>query len=262
MATSCHLPALPLAAADPPQRLRAAPTGAWRYTATRRSRSMLLTAAFISAGFHAGLLFGFGHARKKPAPPPAVPTLQLAFIVPQLKELEEPETIPNDDDSAHPDLGQPVPMQADVPSAALPTDFVQQFDFASLVEKPDLSALKMVSLPEHIRRPGKLMEGIKIFDLAALDRIPEAMVQNAPIYPLSLRRDGLIVTVTLLFHVEIDGRVSNIRVLESENHAFDDAAVLGVSKWRFRAGIKNGSKVVTRMSVPITFRTVEHLEVP
>jgi protein TonB len=264
MATSLPLPAAPLGTSGVPRSLvatsgRAAPAGAWRYSAVRRSRPLVVTAALASAGIHAGLLFGLGHAAKKPAFKSAVPTIQLTITMPQLKELDEPDPAPTDDD-AKPDLGQPVPMQADVPSVALPTDFVQQFDFASLVERPDLSDLKLVSLPEHIARPGKLMEGVKIFDLASLDRIPEAIVQTPPVYPPSLRRDHLVVTVKVLFHVEIDGHVSNARVIESEDQAFDEAALAGVAKWKFRPGIKDGRKVVTRVTVPITFRTTDAVD--
>lgn len=257
MATSIPLPATPLGVKPPVAALRsapAAPVGAWRYPSARRSRGLVIFSAAVSATFHLGLLFGVPK-RKPPVVKAPVSTIQLAIAMPLLKELEEPERVLTDDDSAKPDLGQPVPMQADVPAPALPTDFVQQFDFASLVERPDLSDMKMLTLPENIRRPGKLMEGVKIFDLSSLDRIPEAITQTPPIYPVGLRREALEVTVKLLFHVEADGRVTNVHVTESTDSRFNDAAVLGVSKWRFRAGIKDGRKVVTRMTVPITFRT-------
>ncbi len=263
MATSLPFPAAPLGAVAAPRdavaRATPAPSGAWRYSAVRRSRPYVIAAALASAGIHAALLFGLGHIVKKTAPKTAAPSIQLTIAMPQLKELDEPDAVPNDGD-AKPDLGQPVPMQADVPSVALPTDFVQQFDFASLVERPDLRDLKLASLPEHIGRPGKLMEGVKIFDLASLDRIPEAIVQTPPIYPPGLRRDHLVVTVKVLFHVEADGHVTNARIIESEHQGFDDAALAGVAKWKFRPGIKDGRKVVTRVIVPITFRTVEGID--
>jgi TonB family protein len=246
------------AAPTPPraQRTPALPLGAWYYPRTPRSRLVLATAGLLSLGIHVGLLFGLGHAKKKPAPPSAVPTIQLAFTMPPLKELEEPETATSEDD-AKTDLSQLVPMQADVPSAALPTDFVQQMDFTSLIERPDLSSLKMTALPDVIRHAGKIGEGIKIFDLASLDRVPEPVVQIAPSYPRELRREGLRVVVKVMFLVDTDGQVTNVSILESEHHGFDQSALTGVSKWRFRAGIKNGRKVVTRMSVPIVFATLD-----
>jgi protein TonB len=263
MPTSPPLP-VPAAGVAPPRSSvrppsKPVPLGGWQYACTRRSKPLLTAAILASVGIHVGVLFGIRHAAKKPAPPAAVPTLQLAITMPLLKELEEPDPVPNDD-AAKPDLGQPIPMQADVPSAALPTDFVQQFDFASLIERPDLSDMKILSIPENIRRPGKLMEGVKIFDLSALDRIPEAVVQSPPIYPVGRRREGLAVTVRVMFHVEVDGRVTNAHVLTPDNREFDDAAVTGVSKWRFRAGVKDGRKVVTRMMVPIVFSPVDTLD--
>jgi protein TonB len=42
-------------------------------------------------------------------------------------------------------------------------------------------------------------------------------------------------------------------VTDSSHHGFDDAAMVGVSKWKFRPGMKAGRKVNTRVRQMITF---------
>jgi protein TonB len=79
------------------------------------------------------------------------------------------------------------------------------------------------------------------------------MVQHAPIYPGAMRREGLDGTVRVEFVVDVDGRVIETQVVETTHHAFNDAAVSAVLKWKFRPGVKNGRKVNTRMCVPIVF---------
>jgi protein TonB len=209
----------------------------------------------ISVGLHAGLLLGFRkHGAKSVAP--AKEEYAIALIpMPQIKDLEEPEPATSND-AAPTDLSMPVPMQADFPQLPKPADFVQAINFASLLEQPDFSKLKVYAVPEHIRSgTGKIAEGIgKIFNLADLDRIPEPILQPAPQYPIAMRRDALTATVRVEFIVGTDGRVLDAVVVETTHHGFDEAAVAGVSKWKFKPGMKAGRKVNTRMAVPIVFK--------
>lgn len=41
---------------------------------------------------------------------------------------------------------------------------------------------------------------------------------------------------------------------------FNEAAVQGVAKWKFRAGVRGGRKVNTQMRVPIVFRFDDPLD--
>jgi protein TonB len=242
-----------------PAAVRVAPPpiadGSWRYDSRRRSRPLVITSVLVSVGIHVAILFGIGKptARKAVAPPEE--NLIALVPMPQLKELEEPEPAPTDDTGAAPDLSLPVPMQADVPQLARPTDFVQAINYASLLEQPDFSQLKVYVIPENIRTgTGKIAEKIgKIFNLADLDRIPEPILQAAPIYPVAMRRESLTATVRVEFIVDTEGRVVNPVVVHTTVSGFEDAALAGVAKWRFRPGWKGGRKVNTRMAVPIVF---------
>lgn len=264
--TACPVPITPGALKlrtplEPNRSAATAPLGAWRYYCPPRSRITLALALAISAGIHVGIFFGLT-GRKKEAPRATDKNLiALTFAIPQLKELEEPEPAPNEDAGVKPDLGAPTPMQADLPQIPTPTDFVQQIDFSSLIERPDINLTKVWTVPEGIRRGSKPGEGMgNIFNLADLDRVPVPVMQPAPIYPPALKREGLKATVVVEFIVDTQGRVVNPVTIESNIPGFDEAAVTGVQKWRFRPGVRGGTKVNTRMRVPIIFRIVDGID--
>ena len=235
-----------------------AASGAWRYAAPRPPRTLLAAAVLISAGLHAAAILGF-HRRAAPKRAAVAEDLiQLTLTLPELKDLEEPEPVVPSDDKPPPDPGTLVPMQQDVPTIAAPTDFVQTIDFQSLLAPPDYSQAKVFTIPEHIARGGaKIGEGLVVFNLADLDRPPQPLVQPAPVFPHQLKREIEHAVVKVEFIVDPDGRVLNPVAVESTHPGFNDAAALGVAKWRFRAGIKHGRKVNTRMQVPIIFELVD-----
>lgn len=242
---------------EPP---RSAPAdGSWRYERRRLSRLTMIVAALASAALHGSLLFGSYLLPKKAAPVARVeeaPTIRIAM--PDLKELEEPEVSESDEPPPPVDLAVPVPMQADLPSLTAPNDFVQPLNLASFLEKPDLSQLSVSVIPENFIRGRRLAEQIgKIFNIADLDRTPEPILQQAPVYPLQMRREGVSGNVHVQFVVDTDGRVLDAFVVEASHPGFTDAAVLAVSKWKFRPGVKDGRKVNTRMAVPIIFSVAD-----
>jgi protein TonB len=240
----------------------AASPSAVRYAGRRNSRSVVVAAILISAGLHAGLILGIGPARKKVAAPVKDENIiALRLAMPDVKELEEPEPAPTND-APPPDLGIVVPMQADVPQLARPNDFVQAINFASLLEQPDFSKMNVYAIPEHIRSSGsKFAEQIgKIFNLDDLDRAPEPVLQPAPTFPIAMRREAQTATVVIEFIVDVTGRVLDPVIFESTHHGFNDAALAGVSRWKFRPGMKTGRKVNTRMRVPIVFKFSDPLD--
>jgi len=128
-------------------------------------------------------------------------------------------------------------------------------DFASLVEQPDLNATKLLAVPEHISHGSKIGNGLGVvFNISDLDRVPTATFQPAPIPPKSVKVEDERVIVRVEFIVTADGRVVNVFATGSDDPRFNDAAVNGVGKWKFKPGIKAGRKVNTRMLVPIIFK--------
>jgi TonB family protein len=231
------------------------PSGSYGYDSGPSSRKFLVVGAIISATFHAVVFFGINPPKKKPAPAQPDHTITLNLEFAEIKELEEEEPLPSDTPGELPEPGELVPMQADTLQIPQPTDFVQELDFASLIEQPQMNTSNLTAIPDHISRGGKIGEGIgKIFNLADLDRQPVPVLQPVPQVPVSLKQEGVTATVQVQFVVAADGRVLNPFVTESTDHRFDDAAVMGVSKWKFKPGIKSGRKVNTRMLVPIVFK--------
>ena len=235
-------------------------SGSWRYETRRRSRVVILSSIAASLGLHAVILLGIGPPRPKAAPAAVEENNLIRLAIPDLKDLEEPEPVPTD--NATPlDPGVLVPMQADLPQLPQPGDFVQQLNFASLIEKPDFSQIKIFVIPEHIRSGSGLAQQIgKIFNLADLDRIPEPVLEPAPQFPFAMRREALTGTVMVEFIVDTYGNVLDPIVRDSTHHGFDDAALAGVGRWKFRPGYKGGRKVNTRMRVPIVFKFADPLD--
>lgn len=233
-------------------------TGAWHYAGPTKTRRFTYLAVLVSVGIHVAFLFGFNAPKKKVVVVHQETVIALTLEMPDLKELDEPEPLPTDDPADALDPGVLVPMLADAPQIPQPSDFVQQIDFASLVEQPDLSKANLTTIPDHISRGGKTGEGVgKIFDLAELDREPVVTFRSPVVVPPALKRDLLVETVRVEFVVNAQGRVVNTFVRESSDHRYDDAAMYGVGKWKFRPGMKGGRKVASRMAVPIVFRKVE-----
>lgn len=237
---------------------RAIDHNAWRYPGKPHSKKYVAFAAALSASAHIALLFGFNHKPKAAVHVAENTTLTLSLEFHELKELEEPEPTPTEDTGEKLDVGDLVPMLADVPHLPTPNDFVQEMDFSSLMEQPDLSHAKVVIIPEHIGHGGKIGEKLgKIFDLSDLDRAPVPTLQTPPVVPAFVKREFTMVTVQVEFIVTSAGQVVNAFARSSTDYRCNDAAVLAVSKWRFRPGIKNGHKVNVRMLVPIVFKPSE-----
>jgi periplasmic protein TonB len=227
--------------------------GAWRYPTSERRRIRTVIAVLISAGLHVTLLYGFRAAKPKPPRVAVDETPRIELHMPDVKDLEEPEKVPVASDEPA-EAVTLAPMQPDLPQVVQASDFVQRIDLSSLIEKPDMSGVKVFAVPENISR-GTIRQNIgTVFNISDLDRQPEALVQTPPLYPYALKREGATATVRVQFIVDSEGHVVNPVVVDSSHSGFNDAAMQGVSKWRFRAGMKGGRRVNTRMEVPILFK--------
>jgi protein TonB len=229
------------------------------YLPAHATRRHLAAAAMLSASLHVALLFGVRRSAPPPATTTPVETIAVLLAPPLIKELEEePEPAADRADEAPPDLALPVPTQADVPGVPRPDDFVQALDFSSLLVKPDLRDARISVIPENIRRGLELRSRIgAIFNLAELDRHPEPVVQVAPTFPFNLKRDSVEGRVIVDFVVDTEGRVIGATAVDSSHSGFEEAAVTGVARWKFRPGQRNGRPVNTRMRVPILFRLTD-----
>lgn len=212
----------------------------------------------FSAAFHAGVFFGIGPHSPPPKRTYVDDGVAVTLVMPDLKELEEPERAGNENEPPE-EAGVPVPTLADVPTQVdLSTAFIQEIDYSTLVPQQDLTAAATIKIPTHISRGGRIGEGIgKIFDLKDLDRPPEALVKIAPVVPSNLRQEGLRAEVSVVFIVDANGVVRSAEIFSTTDHRFNQTAVTAVEKWKFRPGIKNGRRVNVRMMQPLVFAVRE-----
>jgi protein TonB len=214
-----------------------------------------------SAGLHLLFFYGIGPEEPEPIAVVAEDNYIELMEMPDLKELEEPDPEEYADGAEAPDQEAVsyVPMLADLPASVTVDSFVQKLDLSMLNVKPDFSAAKVVTIPPGARRAGPVAgEGLKnVFNLADLDRVPEPVFQPAPVFPPHLRREIAQARVDVEFIVNSSGKVLDPRIVYATVSGFEDAAINGVKRWQFRAGMKGGKRVNTRMRVPIVFRVVD-----
>jgi TonB family protein len=99
-------------------------------------------------------------------------------------------------------------------------------------------------------RFAELTEGKKEGELEA----PVAMEKSDPAYPLELIRANVHGTVTLYAIIHADGKVGNIRVLNSADERLDSYAAQALARWKFAPAERAGKPVALEAVVKIPFR--------
>lgn len=231
--------------------------GDWHYYGLPRLPRISWVAIVLSAGLHAWFLLGFN------APAPVKkhrveeePLVELMAMPPLEPDVDDMPKELSDESEEAPSVE--VPMLADVPSAVdINVAFVQPLDVRPTVPS-NLGAARLASIPVNIAHGPRTSSGLKdIFNLSQLDRVPEPISQAAPRVPFELKKEVGRSEVVIEFIVDVEGRVRDPVVVRSTHPGFHNAALDGVSRWRFRPGIKTGRKVNTRMRVPILFEVYE-----
>jgi periplasmic protein TonB len=229
--------------------------GDWKYRTVAGRGWTLAMGMFIAALAHVVFLYG---TNRKPAPPPRLvddtPIIQMAM--PDLPEEEEDQPADLVEEAEMP-AGIAVPTLAEYLTAVPVDAFVQPMQFTP-PSSGDLSGAKLSTIPIHMTRgTGKVQSLGQIFNLADLDRPPTAVFQATPPYPFELKRQGVEGQVTVEFIVDAKGEVVQAKAIASTNPGFEEAAVVGVLKWKFKPGRKGGRNVASRMLVPIKFTITE-----
>lgn len=92
-----------------------------------------------------------------------------------------------------------------------------------------------------------------IYELSQLTVAPRPINQAMPQYPPELQRNKIEGTVRVTFIVRKDGSVTDPRILNSSNPAFEEPTLRAVRRWRFEPGEKDGEKVSCRVNINIPF---------
>lgn len=252
-------PALRATSRDPARRLPAAvlsspryAPGSWRYYGCRSPRGGGVIAIGLSVLLHVVFLFGFNHKQKiVRAAAPVEEIVQISM--PDLKE-EEPDKVEELSEAVEDQTpAVSVPSLADVPSSVSVSTFVQPLQVQPNITE-SLNSAKVAKIPVSATRGGSKGLNIgKVFEISQLDRAPSPISQASPVFPYSLRSQISEGKVTLEFIVDSNGDVVAPDVTASTHHGLDEAAIVGVLKWKFRPGMKAGRKVNTRVRQVITF---------
>ncbi|MGZ3709587.1 MAG: energy transducer TonB, partial [Bdellovibrionota bacterium] len=83
---------------------------------------------------------------------------------------------------------------------------------------------------------------------------PEPTEKSDPGYPLELIRTNVHGMVTLYAIIHSDGRVGDIRVLNSPDDRLDPYAARALARWKFKPAEKAGKPVAIEAVVLIPFR--------
>lgn len=230
--------------------------GDWHYDGLPRPARINWAAVLLSAGLHGLLLWNFGH---RPARPQVVamhtePVIQL--VMPPLDDDDEPP--PRNLEEMEETPGVVVPKLADLPTTVVLSDaFVQPLEM-NIPLQTNFDKGSLTSIPLKIATSSQRLSGLKdIFELAQLDRVPEPIAQPAPQFPFELIKLIERSEVRVEFIVDTNGVPRGVRVVSSTHKGFEQASIDGVSRWRFRPGLKAGKKVNTRMMVPIVFMVTD-----
>jgi len=214
-------------------------------------RKDLIIGVTVSVLLHVGFLFGLNRPSVvvKHGPAKTEDTIQIEMpTLPPEPPEKKTDDLPPDEDVVP--VAFAPPSLVDIPTVVPDATFVQQI---APPPPPGMTQAKgIVTIPPI--PPSGFGRGLgQIFDISQLDQIPVARLQQQPIYPFEMRREGVSGEVNVGFIVDINGDVRDAYVINSTRREFEAPAVQAVSKWKFRPGRKGGRAVNTRMSVPIVF---------
>lgn len=210
-----------------------------------------------------------------PQSSPKEPKLQMGYFVPKSQKSSDPSRprlqipqAPTEQQVETPPLQQP-PL-ASSPSQTAPLNLVvPKLSGTISVAPPSLQGLTTkVSRPSQPlvaqTEPIALTEASRAVAAQGANGGPAAEGSNSevtplnnilPVYPDSARRRGLEGYVQLAFTITADGRVENLRVVESSPaRVFDRAARRAASRWRFAPRQVNGQPVAREAVKRLEFK--------
>ena len=83
--------------------------------------------------------------------------------------------------------------------------------------------------------------------------LPEPRETVLPVYPWDLKLAGVVGLVRLIGLADESGTLQDIKVVDSTDDRFTNAALDALRKWTFTPALRNGKPVPMRIVVPIRF---------
>jgi protein TonB len=227
--------------------------GDWKYeTAGKLARLPLAAAIAVSLGLHTIFLFGFNTQPVKVRVVQKEDVELIQMSMPPLEE-EKNEKVEELTEAADEPPTVAVPQLADLPTSVTVSTFVQPLQYTQDVTA-NLANAKVSQIPVNIGRGGKGLANMgTIFEISQLDRAPTPIMQPAPVFPYALKQSVDEARVVVEFIVDSNGDVVGPFVVNTTHPGFNEAAVSGVAKWKFKPGMKAGKRVNTRVRAPVNF---------
>jgi periplasmic protein TonB len=203
----------------------------------------LPVAILFGVGFTA-VLFGFIPFAHRIAKPERALELRKTSAVDLPPPVEE-NTPPPPPEAEKPPEAKPEPLLAEA-QQQIPLSADLEVAMGSGGALAGFGEIRALTAAESVKQDA--------FDVADLEKKPEAVSQVAPAYPPELRKAKIEGSVTLVFILGEDGRVEEPRVENSSRPEFEKPALEAIRKWRFRPGQKDGKPVRSYIRVPMKFR--------
>ncbi|MFO1487240.1 MAG: energy transducer TonB [Verrucomicrobiota bacterium] len=203
----------------------------------------LPVAIIFGVGFTA-ILFGFipfAHRIAKPQRALELRKVAAADLPPPVEE----NTPPPPPENEKPPEAKPEPQLAEA-QQQIPLSADLEVAMGSGGALAGFGDIRALTAAESVRQDA--------FDVADLEKKPEAISQVAPTYPPELRKAKIEGSVTLVFILGEDGRAEEPRVENSTRPEFEKPALEAIRKWRFRPGQKDGKPVRSYIRIPLRFR--------
>jgi protein TonB len=181
-------------------------------------------------------------------PPPPMPPPPVALAAPILPPPPAPAPV----EEARPLIEEAQPT----PEPEQPRQ-VAEAPAPAPERRPPQRATTAQPTPQPVRLNAAL-QGMESFTLEGRVAPPEALDaarNRRPIYPEMSRRRGQEGTVMLELRVDANGRVTEVRVVESSGFsALDAAALETLREWRFRPAQRAGLPVAGSITTAVHFR--------
>lgn len=91
------------------------------------------------------------------------------------------------------------------------------------------------------------------FSMDEVDQEPRLITQIQPIYPSDMRGKKVEGKVTVVFVVDVEGKVSNPRAEDASHASFAKPAIDAIKKWKFEPAVRAGERVPKKMRIQIRF---------
>ncbi len=162
--------------------------------------------------------------QEPPPPPREIPPREPAPIEDTLTGLEStPSDSPVQIAVTPPDLESLLPPPAVAPPAVIQVGQL----YANLKPKLDVTQV-----------------GNRIFQMAEVDQVPQVLNQVTPHVPASVRNGAALLRTSLLFVVDANGEIKNVRIASSSgNPDFDAIVMQNIHEWTFSPAVRRGQKV-------------------